>query len=458
MKFPLFILFIAMSQTLFGATGAQSTEYEVVNRQAIDRVWSGNYAGFDFLTEGSHQVIAYYDANRQMTVAHRKTRRSPWIYYKVDSWLGWDSHNYVVVAFDSDGHLHLSGNIHANRIEYFRTRIPRDVRSLERVEVMENAELETRATYPRFLKRDNGELLFKYRSGGSGDGVDIYLVYDTETRKWNRLHDSPLLDGEGLMNAYAEGPLQGPDGRFHMAWIWRDTPDAATNHDISYARSADLINWEDSSGTPIPLPITFGKSEIVDPVPAHGGAINGNNKLGFDVENRPLIAFHKFDGDGNTQIYIRRREAGGWISHQITDWKDFRWEFGGFGALPFVGLRLQSPVLLPDGNIKLPIRKENERLALIIDGNSLQLLDIQETTAYPPVLSEVASSSDVLLDGRVSEGAELVFRTLKSKGLGPEDDLYYLTWEAQGAFRDQARDAIPPASTLILHQIRPHQP
>jgi hypothetical protein len=56
------------------------------------------------------------------------------------------------------------------------------------------------------------------------------------------------------------------------------------------------------------------------------------------------------------------------------------------------------------------------------------------------------------------EGAELVFRTLKSKGLGPEDDLYYLTWEAQGAFRDQARDSIPPPSTLILQQIRPHQP
>ncbi|HKK18905.1 MAG TPA: hypothetical protein VJ952_09530, partial [Opitutales bacterium] len=50
------------------ALWAESSEYELVNRQAIDRVWAGNYVRFDFLTQGNHQYIAYYDSNRQMSV------------------------------------------------------------------------------------------------------------------------------------------------------------------------------------------------------------------------------------------------------------------------------------------------------------------------------------------------------------------------------------------------------
>jgi alpha-L-rhamnosidase len=62
------------------------------------------------------------------------------------------------------------------------------------------------------------------------------------------LFDGPLLDGEGERSAYSSGPQRGPDGRFHLLWMWRETPDAMTNHTLSYARSRDLIHWETSSG------------------------------------------------------------------------------------------------------------------------------------------------------------------------------------------------------------------
>ena len=64
---------------------------------------------------------------------------------------------------------------------------------------------------------------------------------------------TPLVDGEGRGNAYFVGPTQGPDGVFHLTWVWRDTPEAATNHDLSDARSRDLVHWEKSNGAPLKL-------------------------------------------------------------------------------------------------------------------------------------------------------------------------------------------------------------
>lgn len=451
-----FFTLIAVAVFLLNTLPAESSQFELVNRQAIDRVWAGNFANFDFLTEGRHQYVAYYDANRQMSVAHRKGPRSTWVYYKVDSWLGWDSHNYITMALDADGHLHLSGNLHADRIEYFRTRYPHEVRSLERIEVMADSELEQKVTYPHFLKSNDGDLIFKYRIGGSGDGSDIYLGYNTESRTWSNLHNGALIDGQGKMNAYVEGPEPGPDGRFHMVWIWRDSGDASTNHDISYARSPDLLKWEDSSGNPIQLPITFERSDVVDPVPPGGGAINNNVKLVFDPLNRPVVAYHKFDPRGNTQIYVSRREESGWAPYQVSDWEDFRWDFGGFGALPNVKIRLGKPVLLADGNIRLPVQKSGTRLYFIIDGSSLELLETQAAPLpFPALLTAAISSEDVAKDPRNVTGNQLAFRTLATGGFhNSPNDIFYITWEAQEPFRDQARDSIVPPSTLFLHQLQ----
>ncbi|MBK1879375.1 BNR repeat-containing protein [Pelagicoccus mobilis] len=438
----------------FSSLVTAADDYELVNRQALDRVWSGTHVRFAFLTQGQHQYVAYYDANRQMSVIYRHGT-TPWRHYKVDSWYGWDSHNYITMELDSDGHLHLMGNMHADRPEYFRTRHAHDVRTLERIRVLENEELERFFTYPHFLKRHSGELILKYRSGGSGNGVEVYLSYNPASKVWSRLHDTPLIDGEGLMNAYVDGPMVGPDGLFHMAWIWRDTPDAGTNHDISYARSADLKSWEDSAGTPISLPITFDKSDIVDPVPARGGAINGNNKLSFDSQNRPIVAFHKFDENGNTQIFISRREADGWITRQVTRWEDFRWSFGGTGALSSFDVRIRKPILQSDGTVKVTVKKLDQWLDLILEEKTFKLIEATPAFAYPPIISEVASSDDVLLNGKDSYGTELILRAQSTPAFdGAEDEIFYISWESQAPFRGQARDHILPPSILYLHHLK----
>src|SRR5690606_33935290 len=89
--------------------------------------------------------------------------------------------------------------------------------------------------------------------------------------------------------------------------------------------------------------------DIVDAVPAGGGMINNNTKVGFDADNRPVVVYHKYDGEGSTQLYNARFENGAWVVHQTSDW-DYRWDFGGGGTLVFE-IEVEPLELLGDGTL-----------------------------------------------------------------------------------------------------------
>lgn len=46
-------------------------------------------------------------------------------------------------------------------------------------------------TYPRFLTDNNGDLIFHYRDGSSGNGSEIYNRWDRAARRWVRMLDRP---------------------------------------------------------------------------------------------------------------------------------------------------------------------------------------------------------------------------------------------------------------------------
>ena len=283
-----------------------SQTYKVTETLTIDTVPSWFPVGFCLLTHEGRQYVAYYNADHQMTVAARDLDSKVWQKVVLPSKIGWDSHNYVTMAVDEHGNIHLSGNMHCVQLVYFRTTKAGDISSFRQLKM--TGVDEKRCTYPRFLTGADGELLFTYRSGGSGNGSNIYNKYDTGTQRWSRFLDTPLFDGEGERNAYPHGPVQGPDGHFHVVWVWRDTPDCATNNNLSYARSRDLKHWETAAGEPVKLPLTLGQKELcVDPIPSHGGIINGCERLVFDRKNRPMISYHKADEAGHMQIYVTRR-------------------------------------------------------------------------------------------------------------------------------------------------------
>ena len=408
-------------------------------------VWSGHPVGFHLLTRGGRQFAAFYDAERHLTVASRDLGSPQWTLTRLPRRTGWDSHNYVTLAADDDGFLHLSGDMHCVPLVYFRSVKPLDAAAFEALHRM-TGEREKKVTYPAFLRGAKDELIFTYRDGSSSAGDQIYNVYDHAAKSWRRLMDQPLTAGIGRdsVNAYFHGPVRGPDGYFHLCWVWRDHGGCESNHDLSYARSADLVRWERSDGRPLALPITLRSAEIVDPVPPRGGIINGNTKIGFDALGRVVVGYHKYDAKGNTQIYNARREEGGWKICQTSDW-DHRWDFSGGGSIPFeVGL---GPVRVEaDGSLSQDY--SHRKLGggtWRLDGATLKASgSFRRAPPYPAALAKAGSTFPGML-----------VRWCGDSGGAGQGVRYVLRWETLGPNRDRPREGpLPEPSMLRLYRLR----
>ncbi|MCD6394201.1 MAG: BNR repeat-containing protein [Planctomycetes bacterium] len=442
---PTLCCLLLLAAALVVCQDASATGHgQVVECLDISKVWSGHPVGFCLLTSGEYQYVGYYDADRRMTVASRRLDSDKWQYQKLDSRVGWDSHNSIKMAVDSKGYVHLAGNMHCAPLIYFRTGRPYDGTSFKRIDAM-TGEKENRCTYPVFIRGADGEFIFRYRDGGSGNGIEIYNVYDPETQTWRRLLDKPLTDGRGRMNAYPIGPVKGSDGWFHLTWVWRDTPDCATNHDLSYARSKDLVHWQRADGVAIDLPITTDtEGVVIDPIPVKGGLINGTGSIGFDSKGRVIIAYHKFDADGNTQAYAARWENESWKTYLISDWK-WRWYFSGGGSINF-GIRLGSVKPESGGTVSLSYRHKEY-------GSGIWRLD--EKTLKPVGMISRKSDRPGRLSKVESDFAGMQVRWGSDSGASDGKGVkYVLRWETLGRNRDRARKGpLPRPSMLRLYKL-----
>jgi hypothetical protein len=214
--------------------------------------------------------------------------------------------------------------------------------------------------------------------------------------------------------------------------VWRESHVAASNLDLSYARSRVLAHWLKSDGTPLALPITLASAEIVDPVPAGAGMINNNTVPGFDPAGAPVIAFHKFDAAGNTQVYVARHEAGGWKIARASDWKGFRWDFGGGGSLAF-RLSVGAPVALGRDRIRVPVVRDGKAIDLLLDARTLAR--IGETEGRTPAQR---------LGGAIAVPEGMQLNTVE----GPRG--YALVWPTRPPNRDLPGTDIPAPTMLML--------
>ena len=403
-------------------------------------VWSGHPVRFALLTVGDRQAVGYYDADRRLTVAVRSLGERTWTFAPLPRTTGWDSHNSVAMAVDSDGFVHLAADMHSSPLVYFRSRHPLDepftADSFEPVHRM-TGDREDRVTYPVFLQDADGGLVFMYRHGSSGDGDQIVNRYDATARAWRRLVDAPLTSGRqdgDTMNAYFEGPIRGPDGFFHLAWVWRDTPDCDTCHDVCYARSRDLVHWERSDGTPLDLPITPATCEVVDPVPPGRGLLNGLVRIGFDALHRPVLSYHSYDESGRSQIHSARLEDGRWRIRQTSRW-GHRWEFGGGGTIDVeVGI---GPVeATDDGTLVQDHSSAAGRGTWTLDPTTLAVTGT--TTRRRPAAGGVESQLS---------GMEV--RRAFDSGTPGGDRRFMLRWETLGPNRDLPRPEPWPAPSML---------
>jgi hypothetical protein len=453
------VVWLLLAATLFLSARVRAGEADVPGRilsdTLIGQASAASPVGFALLTGRGHQFVAYYDAKRRITVAGRKLDATNWTYFRPPGVLlpkrgrdsnvtEWDAHNYLALALDRDGYLHLSGNMHADPLIYYRSTRPFDVTSLERLDRM-TGHREERTTYPGFFTNAAGDMIFRYRDGGSGNGSDIYNIYNPDTRTWRQLNATAVMDGEGRRNAYVSWPQLGPDGYFHFIWMWRETPDCSSNHTLSYARTRDFIHWENSRGEKLSLPITLGTGEVVDPAREKEGLINTAFSFSFDERQKPMVVYHRYDRKGNSQIYAARPSGkAGWKISPISNW-DFRWDFSGSGSLPAT-IHLGRPDLQPDGTFMvsyaMPFGPGSGRLRFAAD-------TLRPLGALPPS----GGLQSGLFERPWSTYPGMVVRTRISNH---EGRTWVLRWESLPANRDAARREVPPPGELHLYEIKDH--
>ncbi len=424
-----FVFYLLMSMGCSNQKAAKP-QSSIVESLQVDSVTADFPVGFSSLSYQDWQFVAYYNKNRHLTVASRKIPAQQWNYNILPTKVGWDSHNRITMAFDRDNCIHLSGNMHNDSMTYFKTDEPLDISTFKKVFPLVAVEDELSCTYPEFLKSPDNRIVYTYRKGGSGNGITITTIYDERTSTFTRLSDQPLFDGLNQMSAYASGPRLGPDRMYHLCWLWRNTPSCETNHSLSYARSSDLVHWETVDGTSVELPITPNtKQFMVDPVPPKGGAINGNFRLFFNRNQKPLLAYLKYDDQGNSQIYLANPSEGGWTISQVTDWS-YRWEFSGPGSVDFE-IKIKDAEV--DANNRLHIRYWHVKRGdgeLIVDLNSLSAIADKKLVRE----KAIQYPEDLLKPISGIENASVNWMKLGTDPQNPKA-YYAFRWETQGKRR-----------------------
>ncbi|HKP68532.1 MAG TPA: BNR repeat-containing protein [Pyrinomonadaceae bacterium] len=262
---------------------------------------------------GDFQYAGFYDAESRVVIARRKLGRTKWE-IKATQFTGntADAHNSISVAVDGHGVLHVSWDNHNTPLRYARSATPG---SLELKETAMIGDREAKVTYPEFFNMPNGDLLFLYRDGSSGNGNLVLNRYDVKSREWTRVQNN-LIDGENVRNAYPQTTVDSR-GSIHISWVWRESPDVATNHDLGYARSDDGgRTWVRSNGEKYQPPITAATAEYVWRIPQNSELIN-QTSMTADANGRPYIATYWRDKDV-PQFRLVYFDGSSWKSSQIS--------------------------------------------------------------------------------------------------------------------------------------------
>jgi GT2 family glycosyltransferase len=281
-------------------------------------------------TFGDTQFIAYFDGDGFMCLGKRKLGQKKWKIRRTrHKFKTYDAHNCISIMIDGNGFLHASWNQHKSPLNYARSKRPLSL-NLGKPQKMTGI-CETSVTYPQFFKLNDGGLLFFFRDGRSGSGNISVNRYDLENKTWRNLHKN-LIDGENLRNAYIQACMD-KNGTIHISWVWRETNDAATNHDLCYARSLDGgETWTNSSGQPYSLPITVETAEYAARIPQNTSLIN-QTSMCTDDDGRVYIAtYYKDEHSYSPQYHIVFSDKNGTWHNKNLGFPNIDFFLGGRGT------------------------------------------------------------------------------------------------------------------------------
>ena len=291
---------------------------------------------------GDTQYTAFYDNDARVVLAKRKLSDEKWELKRTElTGNVTDAHNTITLGVDGSGIVHMAWDHHGNNLNYVHTTAAGSLELSQRLK-MDGVRV-GQVTYPEFYTLPDGDMLFLYRVGASGNGDLVLKRYHTATKEWTTLQQL-LISGENRQNAYPEFCVDAK-GTFHLGWVWRASPDVATNHNICYARSADGgKTWTDSTGKALAMPITAATGEVALAVPQRSDLMN-QTTMAADAAGHPyIVTYFRPEGQSVPQIEVVYNDGRGWKSSQVGTRKTgFTLAGGGTKRIP-----LSRPLILVD--------------------------------------------------------------------------------------------------------------
>ncbi len=268
------------------------------------------------VTYQNTQFTAFYDSDQYLVLAKRNINSDKWIIsrtqYKGDAS---DAHRSISIIVDDKGYLHVAWDQHNNKLNYAISMQPGSL-ALGNLKFMVRNK-EERVSYPEFYALPDGDILFMYRDGGSGNGDLVLNRYDSKKKSWTRIQ-SNLINGERKRNAYWQAAVD-QKGTIHISWVWRETPDVASNHDLCYAKSEDGgVTWKKSNGEQYQLPITEANAEYALKIPQQSELINQTSMVA-DHSGNPFIAgYWREQGSMVPQYHVVYHSNGKWTTANLN--------------------------------------------------------------------------------------------------------------------------------------------
>lgn len=310
-------LLLCVLCALVGNTTAQNN---ITSKTTLvtNNAWAGNsintviFRKNSLCTFKNTQYVAYYNNDGNVVLGKRKLSAEKWqLQTTVFKGNVADAHNSISIITDGDGYLHMAWNHHGNKLHYSKSVVPGSLQMTDEISMTGIAE--TSVTYPEFYMLPKGDVLFLYRDGSSGKGNLVVNRYDIKTKQWRQLHKN-LIDGEGKRNAYWQACVD-VKGTIHLSWVWRESPDVSSNHDMCYAKSVDGgITWMTSKNKKYTLPVNAATAEYIYQIPQKSELIN-QTSMCADENGYPFIAsYWKEGGDSIPQYHIIYNKAGNWVT------------------------------------------------------------------------------------------------------------------------------------------------
>ena len=276
---------------------------------------------------GGVQYAAFWNTSRHVVLARRTLPSGAWSAIEFTDYTNSesDAHNTISIGIcPGDGTLHLSFDHHGSNLHY-RKSVAGLVASPATAtwatssfsavtSSLVGSTVVALVTYPRFVTEPDGsKMLFEARIGTSGSGDEYLWEYDSAKHAWSSI--GMFVNGTvDSINAYPHGLSYTKGGaRLHLSWCWRDTPDAATNHDLLYVYSDDHgRTWKNNAGTSV---ATSGSTFMtksspginVWPIGQNRGLINQEHMAVDSVGRVHVLLSHMPDAQTNDATFDSAR-------------------------------------------------------------------------------------------------------------------------------------------------------